>query len=115
MEAYEVIRPSGSGSYRRAVATLARVDMIIAHQLGSRWENGTYEDGEEDRKHNLVTRRENRTRDKQDDNEDVREIIEPRKSQYSILDKTSSFISTLIELFLAPRRAYTPEIGRAHV
>ncbi|SRR5258706_6833138 len=46
----------------------------------------------------IVTCRENGTCDKRDENEDVRERIEPRESQYSILDEMSSFFSILTEI-----------------
>ena len=52
-------------------------------------------DWEESHKHtNIVTSRENRTRYKRDENEDVRESIERSKSQYSILNKRHSFYNS---------------------
>ena len=53
---------------------------------------GPDEDGEEGHKHTtVVTGRENRTRYKRDEDEDVKERIERSKSQYSILTETHSF------------------------
>ena len=61
-------------------------------------------DWEESHKHtNAVTSRENRTRTKSDENEDVRERIERSKSQYSILNETHSFSTELL-----PRTCATP-------
>ncbi|SRR5258706_5297876 len=56
---------------------------------------GPDEDWEESHKHiNVATSRENRTRYKRDENEDVRERFERSQSQYSILNVKHSFFNS---------------------